>query len=107
MRVFISQPMRGKTNEEILYNMNEVKKALKSVYDDVEIIESYNPDFYCKNVPLACLGNAITQLATADLAYFTKGWQDARGCRIECLCALEYGIKTIFEEDICQDFTKE
>lgn len=27
--------------------------------------------------------------------YFAKGWEDARGCRIENQCAIEYGIEVI------------
>lgn len=108
MRVFISQPMKGKSEKDIRDNIDRIKKQLEIDYDEeVFIVPSFNPDLYCKNVPLACLGNAITQLATADLAYFSSGWQNARGCRIESLCAMEYGIKVRFEDDICEDFPKE
>ncbi|RHU77980.1 DUF2829 domain-containing protein [Butyribacter intestini] len=34
-------------------------------------------------------------MADADVAYFAKGWESARGCRIENQCAIEYGIDTI------------
>lgn len=34
-------------------------------------------------------------LADADVAYFARGWESARGCRIENQCAIEYGIDTI------------
>jgi hypothetical protein len=34
-------------------------------------------------------------LASADVAYFAKGWEEARGCRIENICAIEYGIDVI------------
>lgn len=37
----------------------------------------------------------------ADIAYFAKGWQDARGCKIENTCAIEYGIPVI------EDYTAE
>lgn len=32
---------------------------------------------------------------TADVAYFAPGWDKARGCKIENICAKEYGIHTI------------
>lgn len=38
------------------------------------------------------------RLAEADIAYFAKGWQYARGCKIEYECALKYGIKVITAE---------
>lgn len=108
MRVFISQPMKDKSEQEILDNTKRIKKQLEVDFnEEVFIVPSFNSDALIKDVPLACLGNAITQLATADIAYFASGWKEARGCRIECLCALEYNVKTIFEDEICEDFPKE
>ena len=45
--------------------------------------------------PLWYLGESLKLLATADVAYFAKGWEKARGCKIEHTCAVEYGIPTI------------
>ena len=47
------------------------------------------------------LENPQELLAGADIAYFAKGWQDARGCKIENTCAIEYGIPVI------EDYTAE
>lgn len=41
------------------------------------------------------LAKSLELLADADVAYFAKGWESARGCRIENQCAIEYGIDTI------------
>ena len=41
------------------------------------------------------LGKSLELLAQADVVYFAPGWADARGCRIEHLCAVEYGIDRI------------
>ena len=38
---------------------------------------------------------SLKLLSGADVAYFAEGWEDARGCRIEHECAVEYGITTI------------
>jgi len=35
------------------------------------------------------------KLSTADVAYFAEGWDEARGCKIEHECAVEYGINRI------------
>lgn len=43
------------------------------------------------------LGKSIELLAQADVAYFVKGWNKARGCLIENECAFRYGVKTIRE----------
>lgn len=95
MRVFISQPMNGKTYSEI---KNERKKAIEAVRkeypdEEIKIIDNLLEEDYEIANPMWCLGNSITLLSDADLAYFADGWQDARGCRIEFECAMAYGIK--------------
>lgn len=99
IKVFISQPMRDKTQEEILAERNEAIEIVKEIYGDgVEIIDSYFADFEenkYKIVPLAYLAKSIELLSTADVAVFCKGWKVARGCKIEFQCAAEYGIPTV------------
>lgn len=96
MRVFISQPMNGRTYSEI---KNERKKAIEAVRkeypdEEIEIIDNLFDEDYETN-PLWNLGQSIAMLSTADLAFFAEGWNNARGCRIEFVCACEYGIKFI------------
>lgn len=45
--------------------------------------------------PLWFLGESLKLLATADIAYFATGWEGARGCKIEHICAEEYGVHII------------
>lgn len=97
MKVFISQPMKGLSEKEIKSNREKAIRKIKSLYgDDVEIIDSYIDG---GGTPLWCLGKSIELLSTADVAYFLKGWNTARGCRIEYMCADNYGIGAYFEED--------
>ena len=97
MRVFISQPMNGKTYAEIKDERKKAIEAVKAAYPDEDI-------YFIKNLfrdephianTLWYLGNSIESLSTADLAFFAEGWNNARGCRIEFTCACEYGIKFI------------
>lgn len=98
-KLFISQPMKGKSKEEILRVRERAIKAAKTaIGEDVEVLPSYNKDAALKMAPLACLGFSLQLLAQADVAYFAKGWDEARGCRIENTCAQEYGIETIIED---------
>lgn len=95
IKVFISQPMRDKTKYEILKEREVAIETIKKKYGkDVEIIESYfdeyNPDKGC--IPLKYLSKSIELLADAHIAYFCKGWDEYRGCRIEYLCAKSYDI---------------
>ena len=97
MKIFISQPMKDLSEEEIRHNRMKAVKKIKSLYgDDVEIIDSYIDG---EGTPLWSLGKSIELLSTADVAYFLKGWNKARGCRIEYMCASDYEIGAYFEED--------
>lgn len=45
-KIFISQPMRDKTKDEILREREKVAKAFSKYYgEDVEILESYFKDY--------------------------------------------------------------
>lgn len=95
-KLFISQPMKGKTNEEIEAERAKAVEEAKAVLnDDVEIIDSFFKDAPADARPLWFLGKSIELLSTADIAYFAKDWDKYRGCKIEHSCAVEYGIKVI------------
>lgn len=95
-KLFISQPMRGKTDEEILATREKaIKSAEKYLDEPVEVIDSYFQNAPTEAKPLWFLGKSLELLSTADVAYFAKGWDDARGCRIENQCAIDYGIAVI------------
>lgn len=86
MKVMISQPMNGLTDEEIKAVREEVIKVinpewevLKTLFD----IEFDNPIYY--------LAKSIEKLAEADVVVFVPGWEKARGCKIEYEIAKAYG----------------
>lgn len=97
-KIFISQPMNGKTDKEILeqreiaiaaaeHFLGEPVEEIKSFFED------YNPENGC--IPLKYLAKSIDLLADADVVYFAPGWEEARGCKIEHECAEAYGISII------------
>lgn len=96
-RLFISQPMRGKTDEEILaVRESAIESAQRNLGEKVEVIDSFFQNVpEVENKPLWCLGESLKLLATADVAYFAKDWEQYRGCRIENQCAIEYGVDVI------------
>lgn len=95
-KLFISQPMRGKTDEEILaVREKAIKSAERQIGEPVEIIDSFFQSAPADAKPLWFLGKSLELLAGADIVYFAKGWQEARGCKIENTCAIEYGIPVI------------
>lgn len=97
-RLFISQPMRDKTDEEIMQERSRIaEKVRKSIGDDVEVIDSFFKDAPHEAKPLWFLAKSLELLSSADFAYFGEGWQDYRGCKIEHECAVQYGISIVGE----------
>ena len=100
-KLFISQPMRGLSDEEILKAREEILiKAEKKIGEPVELIDSFIEDYpgeINKHIPVFYLGKSIQFLSQADIAYFGGDWRNARGCKIEHEIAKQYGIKIIEE----------
>lgn len=96
MKVFISQPMRGKTDAEIRRERElATLSAVREYGSDVEILDSFFENHDGNAVHF--LGKSIALLGDADVALFLPGWKDARGCRIEHAICEEYGIKIAFD----------
>ena len=93
-KVFISIPMNGRTDEEILNEMESLKKELSNRFPHkvFEFIDSFTKDQNLQDKGrIAMLGHSISLMADADLVFFAKGYEHARGCRIEEQVAIEYG----------------
>lgn len=96
-KLFISQPMKGKTDEEILKERETaIEQAEELLKEPVEVIDSFFKGAPADAKPLWFLGKSLELLSNADVAYFAKGWEEARGCKIEHESCLAYGIKTIY-----------
>lgn len=95
-KLFISQPMRGKTDEEILREREKaIESAKRNLGEEVEVIDSFFQSAPVDAKPLWFLGKSLELLSTADVAYFAEDWEKYRGCKIENICAVEYGITVI------------
>ena len=100
-KLFISQPMKDKTDEEILaVRERAIKSAERALGEKVEAIDSFFQNAPHDVKPLWYLAKSLELLSTADVAYFAKDWEQYRGCRIENECAIEYGI------DVIEDYTQ-
>ena len=98
--VFISQPMNGLSDEDILAAREEAIQNIKNqLGDDIEIADSYfKEEFEVSpeaNRGLFFLAASLKMLAQSTHAYFCDGWEAARGCNIEHLCAEEYEIPIV------------
>lgn len=95
-KLFISQPMKDKTDAEILAVREQAIQSAKNLLgEDMEVIDSFFQDAPHDAKPLWFLAKSLELLATADVVYFVKDWEKYRGCRIENTCAIEYGITVI------------
>ena len=101
MKVFISQPMNERTEDEVLNEREEICKTFNITKD--ELIDSYEKDFEqfkdCNRIHVGYLGDSIRLLGYADLVIFAPYWDRTCGCRIEHKVCEEYGIPYIHWED--------
>ena len=106
MKAMLSQPMAGKTDEEIIATR---EKAIKVLEDrGYEIVNTlFTDEWYSKEsmtergvvqIPLCFLAKSLENMSLCHAAYFCKGWENARGCRIEHEAAKAYGVEIIYEE---------
>lgn len=105
-KVMISQPMAGKSIEEIKATRDRAKLSLlEAGYDFQETLLEGDwtaaERMAARGVlhrDLAFLARVLGTMARCDVVYFCDGWEEARGCRIEHAAAEAYGL-TIIEED--------
>ena len=105
MKAMLSQPMAGKTNEEIIATRNNAIEMLKKQW--YEIVNTlFTDEWYSKEqmeergvvqIPLCFLAKSLENMSLCHAAYFCKGWENARGCKIEHDAAVAYGLKIIYE----------
>lgn len=103
LRLFVSQPMAGRADEDIFGERFDALRRVQEAYPDryVVLIESYlseTPEGAFP--PLWYLGASIQLMSKADMAYFCRGWDDARGCKIEFECAEAYEVPMLFYDEI-------
>lgn len=99
MKIFISQPMRDKTDEQIKSERAKAVDKVKKMYPDekVEILDTFFEGAPHDAKPLWFLGKSIQYLGNADIAYFIGDWRNYRGCCAENYVAKKYGVKVIEE----------
>lgn len=98
MKIMISQPMKGKTNEQIRQERAELVKELEKKGHEVvdTVFENAPAD---EDVSIYCLAQSIRYIGKVDALYFMSGWEKARGCRIEHEVAVQYGKKVYYENE--------
>lgn len=95
MKAMLSQPMAGKSEEEIKTTREKAIAALKE--KGYEIINTLFTDEWYSNKSMKERG--VVQIPLCHAAYFCEGWEKARGCRIEHDAAVAYGLTILYEEE--------
>jgi hypothetical protein len=106
-KAMLSQPMNGKTDKEIVKTRNQAIEVLTNHgYEIVNTLftdEWYNDENMkargVVQIPLCFLAKSLENMSLCHTAYFCKGWENARGCRIEHEAAKAYGLEIIYEGD--------
>lgn len=98
MKVFISQPMNGRTDADIMAERQKAVKEISELYPDeeVEVLDSFITDAPENAGPLWYLGKSLEMLSQADVAYFCKDWYKYRGCSIEHMACAKYELDTLY-----------
>ena len=106
LKAMLSQPMADKTHEEIVETRERAIHALQE--RGYEIVNTlFTDEWYDKEameargvvqIPLCFLAKSLENMGLCHAVYFCKGWEQARGCRIEHEAAKAYGLKIIYEE---------
>ena len=102
-KAMISQPMAGKTEEEIVETWERAIKELQA--REYAVINTLFPAFahdeteHIVYMPLFYLAKSLECMSYCHTVYFCKGWENARGCWIEHEAANAYGLEIIYEED--------
>ncbi|HAU85641.1 MAG TPA: hypothetical protein DCW90_09090 [Lachnospiraceae bacterium] len=100
-KLFISCPMKDKSNAEIIETRNTILERVKLATgeDDLELIDSFFQGAPHDATPLWFLGKSLELLSTADIVAFGPDWDKYRGCKMEHECAKKYGFKILLPED--------
>ena len=95
MKIMISQPMKGTTNEQIREERIEIVTRLQE--EGIEVVDTVFEQVPAdEDVAIYMLSQSIRYIGKVDAVYFMKGWEKARGCKIEHEVAVEYGKQVFY-----------
>jgi hypothetical protein len=105
-RIMISQPMDGRTEQEIRATRSRVTEILEaqgyeianSLFTDAWYAKEALTERGIKNMPLCFLAKSLDCMSTCDAVYFVREWESARGCKVEHAAAYAYGMEIIEEQ---------
>ena len=93
-KLFISCPMKGRTEENIRKSMEKMHKIAEAVFEqELEVIPSYIEDHPPKDSREAIwyLGESVKLLSKADF-FIGPDYSEYKGCDIERSVAISYAV---------------
>lgn len=98
-KLFISCPMKGRTEDAIRHDMDRLHKMAEIVFDqELEVIPTYiehvPPE--TRNKAIWCLGESVKKMSDADYFIGVTDAYGVRGCRVEAEVARVYEIPSYF-----------
>lgn len=100
-KAMISQPMAGKTGEEIVATRDlAVAKLRQMGYEVANTVFEFTDEMLdaleVQHASLYYLASSLQAMSRCDCVYFCEGWKNARGCKIEHEAAEAYGLEVIY-----------
>lgn len=100
-KVFVSQPMRGVSEEDIEAQRARILASAVTYFGEpVGEIPKADPAQLVGRHPAYSLGLSLQLMSGADLVIFADGWDDARGCQIEHEVCVQYDIPYKYEWEL-------
>lgn len=105
LRAMICQPMSGLTNEQVIQERWLAVKYLKgqgyevtdTLFEEWRKTRDLIERSGAKNFFMYLFAKGIEVMASCDVVYFVKGWEESRGCKLEYQVAKAYGMEIIIE----------
>ena len=106
-KAMISQPMAGKTEQEII---DTREKAITELTErGYEVVNTYFDSEWFSNaamrergvvsIPLCFMAKSLEKMSECHAVYFCADWHKNRGCRIEHAAAVAYNVERIYEQE--------
>ena len=99
MKIFISQPITGKSTAEIFATRKNITTKLKAKYPDAIIINSIILGGNDTN-DIKYLGITLNLMAEADLVVMASNRSTSKGCQVEQYVATLYNVPVIDESEL-------
>ena len=113
LNIFISQPMHGLSEREILAERDRIEEVLHKLFpnDELEFLSGYTSEPPClqdeTRERIYRLGCSIEIMAKADYVFFAHGYTSAEGCMVEWTTCFQYDTQYIKEVPRPQNYQDE